>query len=159
MKRTGIFLVIALTALLPQAASAAKPTREPFPFENLEFAAGEVCPFAIGMEVLVNREKLLTFSDGRQQVSGTLKVRLVNRETGDSIVVNASGPIMITIEGNTQTFEARGPFGLFLFPGEPGGPGMFLYKGNTTVMFDLTTGAVTSIVSSGTRRDLCAELA
>jgi hypothetical protein len=159
VKRTGMFLLIAFAALLPQAASATKPTREPLPFEDREFAAGEVCPFPVGMEVLVNREKLLTFSDGRQQISGTLKLRLINRETGESLVVNASGPATATIEGNLQTFEARGPLWLFLFPGEPGGPGMFLYKGNTTFTLDLTTGAVTSIVSRGTRRDLCAELA
>jgi hypothetical protein len=36
LKCTGVFLLMALAALLPQAAFATKPTREPLPSEDLE---------------------------------------------------------------------------------------------------------------------------
>jgi hypothetical protein len=47
---------------------------------------------------------------------------------------------------------------IFLFPEEPGGPGLFYYKGNTTFTVDLVTGAITSITSTATPRDLCDDL-
>jgi hypothetical protein len=68
--------------------------------------------------------------------------RLTNLETGESIVLNASGPEVFLTEGDVVTVRARGPWVIALLPGEPTGP----------------AGVITSITSTGTRRDLCAEL-
>ena len=157
MFRAAVLLALASALLLAQPAIAAKPVREDVPFEPFVLSA-DVCGFEVLHEAVVNKTKQLTFSDGRQQTSGVLKLRLTNLETGESIVVNASGPGRFITQGDVLTVHARGPWTIFLFPGEPGGPGLFYYKGNTTYTLDLVTGAITSITSTATPRDLCDDL-
>jgi hypothetical protein len=80
--------------------------------------------FCEGFEVLIhaieNKEVLTIHPDGRQHLSGTFIVELTNLVTNETIVVNASGPLNITPEGNTLIGLGRG-----LLFGEAGffGPG------------------------------------
>jgi hypothetical protein len=157
MFRATLLLVLASAAFLVQAAIAAPPIREDLPSESFTYPV-EVCGFEVLQETTANKGKQLTFSDGRQLATGVLKLRLTNLETGESIVLNASGPGIFLTEGDVVTVRARGPWVIALLPGEPTGPGLFYYKGNTTFTVDTATGALTSITSTGTPRDLCAEL-
>jgi hypothetical protein len=157
MFRAALLLVLALAAFLAQAAMAAKPLREDLPSETFTYPV-EVCGFEVLQEATANKGKQLTFSDGRQLATGVLKLRLTNLETGESIALNASGPGTFITEGDVVTVRARGPWVIALLPGEPTGPGLFYYKGNTTFTVDPAAGVITSITSTGTPRDLCAEL-
>ena len=158
MRRVAFVLAIAMVAVAAQSANAEKPVREDLPVDPFTLSP-EVCGFEVLQEAVVDRAKQLTFSDGRQQLSGALTIRLTNLETGNSIVVNASGPAKVTTEGDVLTVHARGPLVTFLLPGEPGGPGLFLYKGKTTYTIDLVSGSLTSITSTDPGpRDLCADM-
>jgi hypothetical protein len=162
MKRLTMLVWSVALALVPAAgASADKPTREPFPVGNDVFPAGVVCSFPVSIEVLENREKVTTFSDGRQLVTGTLKQRVTNLATGESLDLNTSGPATITpsADGSVLTISGRGHSLLFFFSGEPGGPGLFLYIGHNVVTFDVVNDVVTSVRATGRRIDICAALA
>ena len=157
MKRAALLLAMALAAITAQSTLAAKPIREVLPSGPFTYPP-EICGFEVFEDPIANKGKQLTFSDGSQLVSGTFKARLTNLETGESILVNASGPGKITVEDDVLTVNARGPWLIALAPGEPTGPGIFYYTGRTTFTVDLIEGVLTSITSTSTRRDICAEL-
>ncbi len=103
-------LVLLALFLTPSVALADKPTREPVPAaEPLRFAAGEVCAFPVLIEVPESKTKVLTFTDDsgtplRQLITGKLRLRVTNLATGESLVVNVSGPGFLTFtEGNLAT--------------------------------------------------------
>jgi hypothetical protein len=60
VKRTGLFLTLALLALFAPTATADKPLKEPLP--PPEDAVHPACPFPLGEEVLSNRGKSITLS-------------------------------------------------------------------------------------------------
>jgi hypothetical protein len=159
VKRTGLFLTFALLALLAPAAAADKPLKEPLPpLEDAVYPAGLICPFPLLEEVLVNRGKSITFSDGSQLVTGTLKERLTNLDTGESIVVNISGPGTFTVEGDVLHVFGRGAWLLLAVEGEPGGPGALLIHGHIRFDVDLLTNLPSNLQVRGTMRDLCETL-
>lgn len=156
MKRTGLFLTLALLALFTTTATAGKPLKEPLPPpEDAIHPAGLVCPFALGEEVLSDRGKSITFSDGSQLVTGTLKEKLTNLDTGESIVVNVSGPGKFTVEGDVLHVFGRGAWLLLATADEPGGPGALFVHGHIRFDVDLLTGAPSNLQVRGTIRDLC----
>ena len=72
---------LCLLILSTTAAAAAKPDRQPLELGDFDFAAGDVCSFAVHVEFLVNREKVTTFYDRdgnvtRVLTTGSLLVRL-----------------------------------------------------------------------------------
>jgi hypothetical protein len=116
---------LAAFALVP-VASADKPSREFTPTED--FIIEDVCAFPVEYHVLANNEFTTTFSDGRQLITGKLKVRLTNLdEPSKSLKVNISGPgvIRVTEEG-VFTLKATGRWLFFFFPADlgPGEPGI-----------------------------------
>lgn len=156
MKCTGLFLTLALLALFTTTATAGKPLKEPLPPpEDAIHPAGLVCPFALGEEVLSDRGKSITFSDGSQLVTGTLKEKLTNLDTGESIVVNVSGPGKFTVEGDVLHVFGRGAWLLLATADEPGGPGALFVHGHIRFDVDLLTGAPSNLQVRGTIRDLC----
>jgi hypothetical protein len=156
VKRTGLFLTLALLALFAPTATADKPLKEPLPPpEDAVHPAGLVCPFPLGEEVLSNRGKSITFSDGSQLVTGTLKERLTNLDTGESIVVNISGPGTFTVEGDVLHVFGRGAWLLLATADEPGGPGALFIHGHIRFDVDLLTGAPSNLQVRGSMRDLC----
>jgi hypothetical protein len=159
VNRTGLFLTFALLLLLAPAAIAAKPVKEPLPTpEPSVFAAGEICPFPLLEEIVANREKSITFSDGSQLITGTFKARLTNLDTGESILVNASGPARATVEGDILHVASRGPTLLLANATEPGGPGALFVRGHISFDVDLLTGEPLFLVVRGSTRDLCENL-
>ena len=159
MKRTGLFLPFVLLFVLAPAAIAAKPVKEPSPpTEPSEFAAGEICPFPLLSEVITDRSKTITFSDGSQLLTGAQKIRLTNLDTGESIVVNTSGPGKFTVEGDILHVAARGAWLLLANATQPGGPGALFVHGHTNFDIDLLTGEPLFLVVHGNTRDLCDNL-
>ena len=136
------------------AALAEPPTKEPAPAEDL---TGPFCEdFQVLVHPIANKELTLTFSDGRVQFAGQLKLEVTNVETGKTITVNASGPGLFSSDGSILTLR-----GATLLAGEAGffGPGsqarLSLVGG--VVVIDLATGAVLS--ETGHSTDLCPILA
>jgi hypothetical protein len=108
-----IGLAVAAALLVPGVAVADKPIREGLPAED--FTIQGSCAFDVDLQVLVNKEFITTFSDGRQLITGRLVVRLTNVETGKSIDLNISGPVFITPhEDGSVTFELNGRSLVFL---------------------------------------------
>lgn len=97
--------------------------------------------------------------DIRQIITGRLIVRRTNLDTGKSIVVNASGPVKLTIHPDgSLTGVLTGPSVITFFPTDvPAGPATYLNKGREVLT--LTTSGQTILVSRhGHQRDLCAAL-
>jgi len=119
--RTGFaFCGTVLIALVCVAAAwAVGPTREPLVIDPVTIEQG-VCPFPVTLEPVVNREIAKEFSD-RLIITGRLVVRVTNEDTGESIVVNASGPATFVSDGeNASVMYARGRGLLIFFPGDLG---------------------------------------
>jgi hypothetical protein len=66
-------LAVAAALLTPGVAAAEKPLREGLPAED--FTIEGSCAFDVDLHVLVNKEFITTFSDGRQLITGRLVVR------------------------------------------------------------------------------------
>lgn len=100
MKRIAIvLLVLVAMAAIASPVAAAKPSRDPLeiPEEFLVFPAGTACEFPVHAEILLNREYIKTWTDAdgnptRDQINGSLRVRLVNDLTGDFVDLNVGGP-------------------------------------------------------------------
>ncbi len=156
-RRAVLLATLTATVALAAPASAAPPTREPLPAEPItaEFCAGT----QVSITTTVNREMFTTFSDGRGLITGTYKAVVTNLETGESIPINASGPIFFPVEGSSIILRGRSL--LFFEAGErgPGSPpALFVTSGVTTATFD-DEGALATLTTRGKVRDLCAELA
>ena len=90
-----------LVLLAAAPVSAAPPTKEPQPPVFDEFAAGDVCDFAIRVESLESKAKSIAFDrrDGALKVnlSGSLVEQLTNLDTGASVVRQSSGPAKVSL--------------------------------------------------------------
>jgi len=119
MRRLFAAVLLAMLAALcmPLTAYADPPVRQ----EVSDFAPFTLpgrCAFDVQVAQLANNEVATTFTDGRQTVTGTLKVRLSNLSTGRFIDVNVSGPVTYTPNGDgtfTATFRGRS----LIFPNVP----------------------------------------
>jgi hypothetical protein len=143
--------VSALTLSVVSIAAADPPTRTYLPAAPF---SGHFCPkFDVLVTPIVDQEYATTFSNGMVVITGRLVLQLTNLSSGSSIVVNASGPGVISedgtiaFRGNSAIFDAGG----LLYPGSP--PSSQLLSGVLAVD---TNGNVTE---TGHIRDLCAELA
>src|SRR2546423_3986108 len=160
-RRTSI-LALALAvgmlfaATFAGAAQAVPPTRSteaPFDFDS----SSTFCGFPLRAETLRNNVKITTFSDGRQQVNGSHMYRLTNLSSGKSLVVTDAGNLTTNPEQTAETFTGR--VVLFLFPGEPLGPGAWLFVGQVVATFAEPGGFLYSdLETNGRRVDLCAAL-
>jgi len=143
-------------ATLTSAAQAVPPTRTtepPFDFDNSSL----FCGFPLRAETLRNNVKITTFSDGRQLVTGSHTYRLTNLATGESLVLTDAGSLTTNPEQTTDTFTGR--VVLFLFPGEPFGPGARLLVGRTVATFAAPGSFFYSEIDPTRKRvDLCAAL-
>jgi hypothetical protein len=157
MRRAILLLMWAGALALPPSAAGDPPIREPLPASGFELGA-EICGFPVAIDIEVNREYATTFSDGRQLITGALKVRVTNLESDSSLRLNIPGPAFLSAEGDLLTYDAYGPWLLFLAPTDPGGPGLFVYSGHTVFTFNTITFATTILSASGNRVDICAAL-
>ena len=156
-----VLLSAVFMSLFAGAARADKPVREflpPAPDET--FPAGEPCEFPVTAETLQNNVFITTFSDGRQRLTGALKIRLTNALDPDkSLIVNASGPGWQTETETMVDVVGQGRWVLFQFPGDEPGPGIFLYRGQVHFVFDFATETLTVLSSTSPPRNLCDDLA
>jgi len=159
-RRTLILAVVLLGALfaatLASTAQAVPPTRTtepPFDFDSNSL----FCGFPLRAETLRNNVKITTFSDGRRLTTGSRMYRLTNLSTGKSLVLTDAGNLITNPEQTTDTFTGR--LALFLFPGEPFGPGASLFIGRVLANFAVPGGFFySSLDFTGQRVDLCAAL-
>jgi hypothetical protein len=151
-------LLAAVLLLMPAAVLAAKPDRQPSTLPpELDFAAGELCPFAVHVEFFVNRQVDTYFFDRngglvRVITTGALRARLTTPDNPErSLEFNISGPVH-------QTFHADGSFTVILggrsastFP--PGS--LSLVRGRSIIEFD-ASGNFVSVTNIGNVTDVCA---
>jgi hypothetical protein len=144
-----------LAALVASGAQADPPkrtTEAPFDFQTSAF-----CGFPVQATTLTTNEKITTFSDGRQIVTGRRTVRLTNLSTGNSMVVTDAGHLATDPQQTVDTFTGR--LVLPVFPGEPRGPGLWLFVGKVVATFATPGGFLySSIDVTGNATDLCAAL-
>jgi hypothetical protein len=93
-------------SVFSETASAVRPTFE----ENPAFEAvlEGVCPFPFMVEPFQNKEIIKTFSDGRTITTGVWKFLLTNLDTGNSVILNISGPAFTTVNADGTTTLIRG---------------------------------------------------
>lgn len=160
--RLSLFACLLVIGTLAASSALAQqgPEKEPFPFEPVEFAAGEVCPFAIGLESVTSNATLKTFPNGREMITGRLTVRITNLDADRSIVVNASGPLTVTPLANDRIqIVARGRNLLWFFERDVVGPALLLTTGRVVEVLDLEEDIIVSFQHRGGETDLCAALA
>jgi hypothetical protein len=149
---SSLAALVIVSAITVPVAAASKPVIEPVPAEDFAIPA-DICGFEVGVNILANKGKAITFSDGSTMVTGALKVRLTNLDDPTrSIVLNIPGPGRFSESGLTAT----GPWLFFFLPDElgEGSPAILAY----------TTGRVRIDEAGfhqlgGTRTDLCPLLA
>ena len=162
MRKAILILTAGLAALaLVPLASADKPIREFTPIED--FVIEDVCAFPVEYNVLANKEFATTFSDGRQLITGKLKVRLTNLDDpSKSLSVNISGPGVIRVsEEGVFTLKATGRWLFFFFPGDfgPGEPGLMVVTTGRAILRIDADGTFSFSHPRGTTRNVCAALA
>lgn len=107
----GLFASALLLATAFPTAAAGKPTIDPVPFpeDGVLLPGGVFCAVDVFVDLIRNTEKSLTFpadEDGNvlQIITGQLWVSATNVETGESTVLNISGPYRVVTapDGSTQ---------------------------------------------------------
>jgi hypothetical protein len=161
--RRALAVVVAASGMAFGAAPAQadKPTRLPAPVTpGDEYTVTENCPFDVKVTPLANKEKTTIFSDGRVLVTGTLKVRLTNLDTGKSVDVNISGPATFTPNEDgsfTGVFKGR----TLVFPDDGPGPAAHLFfvsSGRTTMIVNKDFTFFTLQNTIGGSVDICEAL-
>lgn len=163
MKRLGVFLgVIVLVGLvLVPAATADKPLRDFIPADD--FVVSGICPFAVSVEILDNKEFGTEFSDGRFLITGKLKVRLTNlSQPSRSIDANISGPGVFTpTPDGGVVIKAEANWLFWFFPGDlgSGSPGVFLLTSGLSYLVIDGSGAIVSFTPARNTTNVCTVLA
>lgn len=154
-------LVACSAAFSASAAYATPPTREPLQLPQ-SFTVEGICSFTVQLNLLVNREWITTFSDGRQLVTGAVKWRLTNASDPEhSILVNASGPATLVPQSDgTIILTGRG-LGLQPFPAAASitGTAEFLLFSGREVLQLNPDGSFQEIKRAHVKLDVCAALA
>jgi hypothetical protein len=166
MRRALAPLLAALLLLLTAVPTLAggKPEfarNEPLPPEF--YPAGVVCTFDLRIDYVVDTGHSITFPEApdgsvRSLLGGHLVVTVTNEETNQSVTYNISGPGKFLFSGDVLTITGGGPWLLYGFPGDAGGPGMWFTKGPIVLEVDLNTGAWLSASKPGNIVDVCALL-
>ena len=161
-KRMSVAAVVALTAALAMSADAA--VAEPF---HLDFPAGTACTFGLAVDGTGGgNPPIREFRDANGHVVRTIdagrgsQLTFTNLSSNATIALPASGAVTDTVVNadGSQTVTLTGNNVLILFPSDvPAGPSTTLYVGR--VVFTVDANQVFTLVStSGTARDICAEL-
>jgi hypothetical protein len=152
----GVTVVTTLAGMLfVSPAVGDPPTRSPVVYPSEPFVLGDFCGFPVQATILANNQTQTVYSDGRQTVRGTLKVRLTNTTNDKSIDANISGPVTFTPNGDgsfTAVFGGRS----LIFPNDMNV--MFISSGRVIMRVnrEMTFFSLMSVV--GTTFDVCAAL-
>jgi hypothetical protein len=153
------FAVAIALLLAGQSARAAAPLRFSLGPVHDTAAAGLVCPFAVSVDTVSINETLTVLANGRVFVTGSSFERVTNLDTGESIVVNVSGPFSLTGQNGVDTFTAEGR-NLWRFDqgalgsGEPGA--LLLTTG--LAIYTQSASGITFTHKGGTTENLCETL-
>jgi hypothetical protein len=130
------------------------PSGLPFTYPG---GTGEACAFDVTITEVANNEFARTFPNGNTLITGRLVLRITNDSSGDSVVRNVSGPVLITSSPSGEpvavlsgaslspVFEGHDDTGADL-------QGLFIFHGPTV----FTNGQLTRV--SGSYEDLCKTL-
>ena len=162
MERRVVVLLVTLAALVAAVPSAlaAPPTHEREPIDAT-FTDEESCGFPVEIHLtgFVLRIEWVN-EDGsvrRIEAFPQGKATLTNPDTGESITVNAAGPVHVTENPDGSfTLVGTGNWGFSSHP-ETGEAGQFQVSGHW--VFSLDAEGNESFRFVGRVRDLCAELA
>jgi hypothetical protein len=150
-----ILLTILAAAVFVSTAVGDPPTRQPVAYPSEPFVLGDFCGFPVQATILQNNQTQTVYQDGRQTVTGTLKVRLTNTQNGKSFDSNISGPVIFTPNADgsfTAVFGGRS----LIFPNDMNV--MFISAGRVIMRVnrDMTFFSLLSV--TGTTFDVCAAL-
>ena len=156
-----VVAALLLAGALATPAYATSPTREPVPIPP-SFTVQGICAFTVQLDVLENRERITTFSSGRQLVTGAVRYRLTNASDPEqSVVVNASGPATLEPQNDgTIILTGRG-LGLQPLPAGASITGtaeFLLFSGREVLRFN-PEGSFKEITRAHVKLDVCAALA
>lgn len=147
-------------AVFASTAEASPPTRTPVVIPG-SFPVAGVCSFTVNVDILVNREKITTFSNGTQLVTGAVKARLTNARNHHAIVVNLSGPARLVPQSDGTLLQTGRGLGLQPFPAEASitGRAEFLLISGPEVLRFNPDGSFTEVKRGHVKLDVCAALA
>jgi hypothetical protein len=159
-------LLVGLLGVVSAAPALANndPHRFFVPAGDVDLPAG-FCSFPTHYELLANKVyvKATTLPDGSVALKGTgaLRFRATNVDTGTSVVLNASGPGVVTIHpDNSFTVNGQGHWLVFNFASDAapfGLPAVMLTSGRLYEEVD-SSGALTALSVTGQVTDVCAAL-
>jgi hypothetical protein len=148
----------AALAVLPGAAGAAEP---------LILPPGVACSFGLQVEIVSGDHRVnRTFVDANGNTVRILEagygnqLTFTNTSTGSTLTLPANGSVSQTVinADGSKTVTLSGHNVLILFPTDvPAGPSTTLYVGRVVFTIDVN-GDYTLVSTSGTARDICAEL-
>jgi hypothetical protein len=154
MKRAIAAIALLVIGVTATPASAGNRTPfAPLPLKGIVVPAGALCPFTLKVKPVVSDEYIMTLPDGTALITGALKVRLTNLDSGTSLVVNISGPTRVSADG--ATLIAYGPL-LQPFFGDH--PELIFFHGRIVLSVD-ADGNATVVSQVGTSEDACALVA
>ena len=162
----GLLLALLLATFgMVSPVGAVPPDREPVSAEPPITLVGQ-CDFDVLLEDVINKEKITTFFDqeGNERfslITGALKVRVTNLDTGTSKVLNVSGPARFDPHPDgSLTITTRGATFLYFFPGDDtGGLPLLAFAHGQTVLEIDAEGALTVTSVRGDVQDACELLA
>jgi hypothetical protein len=159
----ALLAILAAVAVVP-TATADKPLKIPVVIGPLELDG--VCDFPVLLEAVgAQNQKVVTFSDGRQIITGQLTTRATNLDDpAHTWQHTASGPVFVTPQPDgTFTVKGTGTNLWYFFPGQvsAGAPGaLFWVRGLSQEIIDVNGVPVTgTFVHHGAIENLCETLA
>jgi hypothetical protein len=168
MKRLLVLAVVAVFVAVVPASSAVATPPDRFPTGNtpVSFAAGDVCPFALSVEPVVDREVTTLHYDSQGNlrwisITGFLSARFTNTDAGKSMVINISGPGKITfLEDGTAVLDASGRWAFYNRSIDNPPSQLILNTGHVVLhQSPIPPNPVTIVQRTGRARNLCPALA
>jgi len=166
--RTAIAAAIVAALMLTAAQTTlADGPPEPVDPQDFFFPAGSACPFNLQLSQSGGNLHTKTFFDRNGnpvriiQAGKGFLLTYTNVDTGASVTIRTDGSVSNTTinPDGTQTVSATGHNGLILFPTDiPAGPTTTQYIGRFVYTIDKDF-VFTLVSTSGSQRDICAELA
>jgi autotransporter passenger strand-loop-strand repeat protein len=168
--RTAIAAAIlaALTLTATQSTVANGPPQPVPPPPPFLFPAGIACPdFDLQLSSSGGNVHTKQFVDRNGETVKTITagkgflLTYTNLDAGNSVTIRTDGSVTKTTYNpdGTQTVSATGHNGLIMFPADiPAGPTTTQYIGRIVYTID-PNGVFTLLRTSGSQRDICAELA
>lgn len=166
----SVLLTAALLALSPAAIAA--PPEQGDPVQDLgpiDLPAGVACAdFPLRIAGTGSNANVRIFKDKNGEVVRILQtgrgytLTYTNLTSGESVTIRPTGSNRRTVENEnkTSTVTDTGTAGIILFPGDtPEGPSTTQYYGRIVYTLAADGSTLLSLETTGTSRDICAELA